>query len=172
MTELTYLFATVAVLAGAMTMITVWAPRTLIVKLGAIAAATAFLGAGYLGLLSLLSRPKPVDMEWWLATADQAAVLGSRIEEGRAIYLWLQFEATPEPRAYALPWDRDLAEQLQTATRDAAEHESQLVMRNPFEPSLDRSEPQFYAMPQRPMPAKTRQAEPARRVPRERGDAA
>jgi hypothetical protein len=154
MTELTYLFATVAVLAGLVTSISIWAPRRLWLKLTALGAAALFLPIGYLSLAHLLSLPKPVALEWWLANAPSATVLGSTVRENEAIYVWLQLEQVAEPRAYALPWNRDLAEQLQTAQREAEESQSQVRMRLPFEPSLDDREPKFYALPQPPLPPK------------------
>ena len=154
MTELTYLFATLAVLAGVMTSISIWAPRRLRLKLGALGVAVLFLPAAYAAFLHLLSMPKPVKLEWWHARADEATVLASSLREGEGIYLWLQLSDAPEPRAYVLPWSRDLAEQLQAARREAEESDSQLQMRLPFEPSLDDGEPKFYALPQPALPPK------------------
>lgn len=154
MTELTYLFATVAVLAGLVTSISIWAPRRLWLKLTALGAAAMFLPISYLSLAHLLSLPKPVALEWWLANAPSATVLGSTVRENEAIYVWLQLEEVAEPRAYALPWNRDLAEQLQTAQREAEQSQSQVHMRLPFEPTLDDREPKFYALPQPPLPSK------------------
>jgi hypothetical protein len=154
MTELTYLFAGVAVITGLVTSISIWAPRRLWLKLTALGAAALFLPVGYLSLAHLLSLPKPVALEWWLGKAPSATVLGFTMRENEAIYLWLQLDEVPEPRAYALPWNRDLAEQLQTAQREADQNQSQVQMRLPFEPSLDDREPKFYAMPQPALPPK------------------
>ena len=154
MTELTYLFAALALVTGVMTSISVWAPRRLALKLGALGAAALFLPATYVGFLHLLSMPKPAGLEWWHAKADEATVLGSALREGQGIYLWLQLGDAPEPRAYVLPWNREMAEQLQTARREAERNETPLQMRLPFEPSLDGREPRFYAMPQPAPPPK------------------
>ena len=78
----------------------------------------------------------------------EATVVGSSFDESRAIYVWLQLDGVPEPRAYALPWDKRVAEQLQTAARAAAERQSAVRMRLPFESTLDDREPRFYALPQ------------------------
>jgi hypothetical protein len=160
MTELTYLFAGVAVLAGLISSISVWAPRRLWIKVTALLVAAVFLPAAYAGLSRLLSMPKPIQLEWWLAKADEATVLASSFRENEAIYLWLQLRNVAEPRAYALPWNRDLAEQLQTAQREAAENQTQVQMRLPFEPSLEDREPKFYAMPQPQLPPKDLDATP------------
>jgi hypothetical protein len=59
-----------------------------------------------------------------------------------------------EPRAYVLPWNRDTAERLQQAQREAQQQGGDVRMRLPFEPSLDDREPQFYAPPQPALPPK------------------
>jgi hypothetical protein len=161
MSELTYVFGAVAVLAGAITSISIWAPRRLWVKLGALGGAALFLPAVYAGFAHLLSMPKPVVMEWWHAQAPEATVLGSSIREGEAIFVWLQLNQVPEPRAFALPWSRDLAEQLQAAQREAEQNQSHVQMRLPFESSLDDREPKFYAMPQPQLPPKDLGGPPA-----------
>ena len=99
MTDLTQLFMVAALLTGFMTSISVWAPRRLLVKLAAFGAAMLFLPVAYAGLLDLLSKPKPVALEWWLQRAEAATVLGSSIREDEGIYLWLQLDGVPEPRA-------------------------------------------------------------------------
>jgi hypothetical protein len=154
MTELTYLFAGVALLTGLITSISIWAPRRLWIKGAALASALLFMPIAYASLSQLLSLPKPAKFEWWLAHAKEATVLASSFRENQAIYIWLQFSESLEPRAYALPWSRDLAEQLQAAEREAAENQTEVRMRLPFEQSLDDREPRFYAMPQPALPSK------------------
>ncbi len=154
MTELTYLYAGIAVLAGVISSISVWSPRRLGLKLSAIGASALFLPAAYVGFAALLGLPKPVQLEWLRAKAPEATVLASTFRENQAIYVWLQMNEVSEPRAYILPWSRDLAEQLQTAQREAAENQTQVQMRLPFEPSLEDREPKFYAMPQPQLPPK------------------
>jgi hypothetical protein len=154
MTELTYLFGAVALLAGGLASISIWAPRRLAVKMLAVAGVALFLPAAYAGFAQLLALPKPVALEWWQANAEEATVLASSFREDEAIYLWLQLRGLAEPRAYSLPWSRDLAEQLQAAQREASENQSQVQMRLPFEHSLDDQEPKFYAMPQPQLPPK------------------
>jgi hypothetical protein len=167
MTELTYLFAAVAVLAGALASITVWAPRRLAIKLLALGGVTLFLPTVYAGFAQLLALPKPVALEWWQANAEEATVLAASMREDEAIYLWLQLKGVPEPRAYALPWHRELAEQLQAAQREAEQSQSQVQMRLPFEDSLDELEPKFYAMPQPQQPPKDLERQPAQVYDRE-----
>jgi hypothetical protein len=160
MTALTYLFALVAVLVGLVASISLWAPRRLWIKLCALATAALFMPAAYVALMELLSQPKPVTFEWWHGQAGEATVLGSNLQEERGIYLWLQLPEVAEPRAYVLPWSRDLAEQLQAAMREAEERRSGVQMRLPFEPSLDDRKPKFYALPQPTLPSKDRDQPP------------
>jgi hypothetical protein len=154
MTELTYVFAALAVLAGVLASISIWAPRQLAIKGAALATTVLFLPLAYASLLDLLSRPKPIDLEWWQRNAAEATVLASQVQENQGIHLWLQLPEVVEPRAYVLPWDQETAERLQEAQREAAERGSDVRMRLPFEPSLDTREPQFYALPQPALPPK------------------
>ncbi|NJO37479.1 MAG: hypothetical protein HC871_07500 [Rhizobiales bacterium] len=154
MTELSYLFMTSAALAGLLSMISVWSRHRSWIRAGALGVAVLFLPLAYVSYATLLSKPKPVALEWWLDAADEATVLSSSIQEEVGIFLWLQLAEVSEPRAYVLPWNRELAEQLQRAAREAEEQNGQLQMRLPFEPSLDDLEPKFYAMPQPALPPK------------------
>ena len=154
MTELSYLFMTTAALAGVLAMISVWSRHRSWIRAGALAVAALFMPLAYVSYAALLSKPKPVALEWWLGEAGEATVLSSSIQEDVGIFLWLQLAEVSEPRAYVVPWSRDLAEQLQEAAREAEEQNGQLQMRLPFEPSLDELEPKFYAMPQPALPPK------------------
>jgi hypothetical protein len=161
MSDLSVLFILASFIAALLAVISVWAPRRLPVKLTAFAGAGLFLPLLYGGFVDLLSKPKPVGLEWWLAHAEEASVLGSSIEEDRGIFLWLRMPDVTEPRAYVLPWDRELAEQLQKALAEAERNGSGVKMRLPFEPSLDDRAPKFYALPQPALPPKDHDAPPA-----------
>lgn len=161
MNDLPALFAVAATLAAALATFGIWAPRRFTLKLGALAVACAFLPAAYGAMLDLLGKPKPAAFEWWLARAPEATVLGSSLAEGKAIYLWLQVDGVPEPRAYLVPWDRRLAEQLQQAGREAGERQAAVRMRLPFESTLDDRRPRFYALPQPALPPKDGARSPA-----------
>jgi hypothetical protein len=154
MTSLSQLFAITVALAGLLAAISLWAPRRLAIKATALAATVLFLPLAYASLLDLLSRPKPIDLEWYLSHAEEATVLGSQVEEDESIHLWLQLPDVAEPRAYVMPWNRDTAERLQQAQREAEQQGGDVRMRLPFEPSLDDREPQFYALPQPALPPK------------------
>ncbi len=156
MTDVSGLFVVAAVLAFILATHGIWAPRRLGVKISAVITTALFLPLAYAATLTLLSKPKPVHLEWWLAHADEATVLGSSMREGDGIYLWLQMAELIEPRAYVLPWSQELAQELQEALRQAEQNGSAVQMRLPFEPSLDNRDPKFYALPQPALPPKER----------------
>jgi hypothetical protein len=154
MTGIPQLFAATVMLAATLGLISIWAPRRLALKGAALATAVLFLPLAYASLVELLSKPKPVDLEWVLSGTTEAEVVASRLVENQGIYVWLQLPDVFEPRAYVLPWDRTSAEQLQQAMREAEQNGSGVQMRLPFEPSLENREPKFYALPQPALPPK------------------
>ena len=153
MDHLMYLFVAVVVIASALTTIAVWAPRAVWIKIVALAIAALLMPTAYAGLVQLLGKPKPVTLEW--ATVPEATVLAATMVEGEAIYLWLQFDEVPEPRAYVLPWSTERARQLDQATRQAGSEGTAVRMRRLFEPDPDANEPLFYAKPQPALPPKS-----------------
>ena len=112
----------------------------------------ALIAVVYGGGVELLSRPKPMRLEWRDAAAAQ--VLSAVPVDGESIYVWLRLPSSSEPRAYALPWSVDAAQQLQTAMSDAEAKGTAVQMTMPFEANLDDREPKFYATPQPTLPAK------------------
>jgi hypothetical protein len=164
MSTLTLLFVLSVLLAAALASAVLWSRHRTIVKMGAVTGLLCFLPLGYAAYADLLSRPKPVALEWWHRNAEEATVIGQQLREGEGLFLWLQFSDDPEPRAYVLPWDQKLAEQLQTAWEEATRNGTGVRMKLPFEQSLDLREPKFYALPQPQLPSKDMQAEPAMRV--------
>jgi hypothetical protein len=154
MGDLLYLFGAAILVASVLTSISIWAPRRVAVRVSAFGLAVLFVPISYASFASLLSMPKPVSLEWVRANTQEASVLGASIREGEAIYIWLQVPGLDEPRAYTLPWSRDVAQQLQEARRKAEEQGTGLGMRLPFEHSWDKQEPKFYPLPQPTMPPK------------------
>ena len=155
MTELLALFCVIAVIAAALANIGIWSPRALWVKLTAVSLFALFLPAAYLAFAELMSRPKPVSIEWANRAVPNAMVLGSRMIEDKAIYIWLGIEGMDEPRAYALPWNQELAKQLHKAQREAQSGGGELMMRKPFEPKQKSvGEPVFYPSPRKAPPPK------------------
>ncbi len=154
MNEMLLLFGCAAALAAALANIGVWSPRRLWVKLSAVVAVAFFLPVTYGAFSELLSRPKPVGIEWAQRTVPEAVVLGSRTIEDKAIYLWLGLKGQQEPRAYALPWSKNLARQLHAAQKEAKAEGRSVMMRQPFERSLDQMERVFYPEPREAPPPK------------------
>jgi hypothetical protein len=161
MSNLPFLFALAALLAAALASIAIWSPRRLEAKATALACAALFMPLAYAGMSDLLSRPKPVGMEWWHDQAGEATVLGSQMREGESLFLWLQLAGEAEPRAYRLPWSQRMAQELQQAQEEAQRNGTSARMRLPFEPTLDDREPKFYALPQPALPPKDYAQPPA-----------
>ncbi len=149
-----FLFVPLVVVAALLANIGIWSPRRMWLKLSALAAAAVFIPLGYTSLSELMSRPKPVALEWLRRELPEAKLLGASMRENEAIYLWLQVPEVDEPRAYTLPWSRPLAEQLQRAQREAKKNRNGVRVRRPFDGTNDPRERMFYAAPRQPLPPK------------------
>jgi hypothetical protein len=105
-----------------------------------------------LGLYATSGSPRPVLKEWLqpLPNTEPVTVLAYTLREGVAIYVWLAYD---EPLAVALPWSRDLAEELREASEEAGE-DGRVELRWPSEPSLDNQEQMFHPRPQPALPPK------------------
>jgi hypothetical protein len=154
MSQVLYLFAASLGLATALASISIWSPRAVWIKVGALSIAVLFLPATYVSVVDLLSRPKPIALEWQRANLAEAKVIGAELREGEAIYLWLRAPGVEEPRSYVLPWDQKLAEQLHGAQREANARGTAVRARGLFATGQDRQQPMFYAMPQPARPPK------------------
>ena len=154
MTDIPQYFALVALLAAGLASIAIWSPRRLLIRVGAVALATLFLPTAWAAMSDLMSRPKPIDFEWWHQAEGEATVLSSQLREGDGVYLWLQISGAVEPRSYRLPWDRKLAEDLEKARAEAEKNGTPMMMRMPFERTYDKRDRKFYAMPQPALPDK------------------
>ena len=154
MSEVLLFFGLAVALASILANIGIWSPRKLWVKVAAVAVVALFLPLSYASLSELLSRPKPVNVEWAQRAVPEAIVLGARMVEDEAIYLWLGFEGQQEPRSYSLPWDQESAKQLHEAQRKAEAEGTQVKVHKPFELTLDELERKFYAEPHQAPPPK------------------
>ena len=125
-----------------------WSRRRVKMKIVAIATAALFIPLAFSGFTDLLSKPKPIHLEWRYGDLAEATVIAASVREDEAIYLWLQIDGVDEPRAYSLPWSRPAAEQLQEATREAEENQSELRAKLPFNQDQGEYEELFYATPQ------------------------
>ncbi|MFQ5958697.1 MAG: hypothetical protein ACE5LF_04940 [Alphaproteobacteria bacterium] len=151
MQELAHLFVLAVFIAAVLTTITIWSPRRVWVKSIAIVTASLFLPLAYAAFADLLSKPKPVDLEWAHRNVTEATVLAASMREDDGIFLWLQIDGVAEPRSYVLPWNRELAEELQDAQREAEANRNGLRIKLPFESTRDDRDHKFYAPPQ-PIP--------------------
>lgn len=147
-------YSVMVAVAAALAGITLWARVRRWAKVTVLVVTCAWFVLAYGALADLLSRPKPVGLEFVRSEVPEAQVLAGRIVENEAIYVWLGFDNDQQPRAYQLPWDRELAEELREALAEGEANGTQAVMRLPFERSFDDLEPRFYAMPQPRLPLK------------------
>jgi hypothetical protein len=154
MDQLSEIYFIALALITCLGLIAVWSRRALFIRLGAVALTAAFLPLSYAAFSELLSKPKPVSLEWAHREAKEATVLASKMEENVAIYVWLSFPEADQPRAYVLPWNRQVAQQLQGANRQAQKTKSKVRMRRPFQVSMDARKELFYAAPQSGGPEK------------------
>lgn len=119
-------------IAAALAAIAVWTPRKTPIRAAAVVVTALFVPVAYLGLQDLLSKPKPMEHEWFKRHVDEAVVLGVSLDEGEAIYLWLRLDDSLEPRFYVLPWRTQLAEKLQNLIDEAIEENATVTIKNPF----------------------------------------
>jgi hypothetical protein len=117
---------------ASLAVIAIWTPRATLVRASAVALTALFVPLAYLGLNEALSHPKPVAHEWFKRDVAEATVLGVSVDEGKAIYLWLRLDQSPEPRSYVLPWHTQLAAELQKLLEDASEEDATVRIANPF----------------------------------------
>ncbi|HEX9583575.1 MAG TPA: hypothetical protein VGB36_03625 [Gammaproteobacteria bacterium] len=132
METLILFFALLTGVAAALAAIAVWTPRKTYVRAAAVVVTAFFIPVGYLGLQDLLSKPKPMEHEWFKRHVDEAVVLGVSLEEGEAIYLWLRLDDSLQPRFYVLPWRTQLAEKLQNLIDEAIQAGATVTIKNPF----------------------------------------
>lgn len=78
----------------------------------------------------------------------------SRLIPGVGIFLLIHADGVIEPIHIRLPWDGEMAQQLASALEEGEEGSGGVLMRMPFEHSLDIRRPQFYNMPQPALPPK------------------
>ena len=64
MDNLIYLFAAVVFLAAVLASISIWAPRKLWIRGASVIATAGLIAVSYVGFSDLLSRPKPIHLEW------------------------------------------------------------------------------------------------------------
>lgn len=147
-----YLFLVVLVV-GSLSSIGVWNARTVATRVGTLILMVAGVVFAAMSMTVAMGVPKPSRLE--VVRVEKAVVLSARMQEGVAMYLWVMLPGATEPRSYVLPWDQNLAQELQKAQEEAGQ-DGTVEMMMPFERSWDKKEKKFYAMPQPKMPDKPR----------------
>jgi len=153
------LFVATALLMAWMLWLIVHSNRKTWQRALSIVAAVACLGASFAAMTDLLARPKPVALEWLKRSAEDAKIVGTLIREPESIYVWLQIDGDPEPRAYVIPWTEQNAVELHKAKQKAEREGTDVRMRKPFDRRVSSVKSQFYAPPQPSLPPKQISAE-------------
>lgn len=154
MNNIIYPFAAAALLVAALAAIAIWSNHRLLLKTSAVLIVALILPAAYVTILDLLSRPKPVSLEWAARDLSEATVISAHFKEGDRIFLWLRVDGVEEPRYYALPWDEQVAKQLYGAQQEAEAKGTEVRMNRPFARNDIDTEMMFYALPQKAAPLK------------------
>lgn len=143
MSIITAVYFLIVLAVAVLATVAVWSRRETWVRLATVLFFLGMIPALAAGGASVLGLGKPVDLEFFAEDRDYQ-VLGSKMIIGEGIYLYLD---TPgQPRAYALPWDQKLADQLQ----DAINEGGPVGVRGLFDgtPFDDGLPPVFWALPQ------------------------
>lgn len=132
MSELIVFFIASLGIGALLATIAIWAPRRPHVRIAALVATLLFIPVVYVQLVELLSRPKPMTFEWFERDVQLAQILGSSLDEGKAIYLWLRLEGEIAPRYYVMPWRQQAAEKLEDMIDNAIRQNATIVLKKPF----------------------------------------
>lgn len=127
-----YIFAAAIGIAALLASIAIWAPRKTPIRVLALGAMTLFIPVVYTQFVGLLSKPKPVEWEWFDRDVERAEVLSVSFDEGKTIYMWLRLEGFIAPRFYSFPWRQRDAEDLEDAMEQANRTRSNVIIKNPF----------------------------------------
>lgn len=103
-----------------------------------------------------LSRPKALDDE--TRKDEEVAVLAYVADPGNSLWLWLGLPGVAEPRYYVMPWGEE-ARKMTQKLQEGKEKGQQMMMKNPFEPSLE-NERSVHPMPQPALPQKEEPQKP------------
>ena len=121
----------------------------------ALATAILFLPVAYASLVELLSKPKPIDLEWWLSEAAEAEVVAARQVENEGIYLCCSCPMSASRGPTSCPGTARSAEQLQQALREAQQKGSGVQMRLPLSPRSTTASPSSTRCRSRPCRPRT-----------------
>ena len=132
MSLLFYFYLAAVFAAVLLATVAIWAPRRTVPRASAVILAVTLIPASYVALTEILGRPKPVAHEWWSDHVRDAVLLGTSVDEGRAIYLWVQLDGETRPRYYTLPWRRTVAERIQEVTDEAIRTRGRIEIKDLF----------------------------------------
>lgn len=155
---LNWIFVVIVVLATGLALLAVRGNLSIRSRAGALVLSALLMVSGYTGLTELMSRPKPVSLEWVRGQDGPLKVAASHLRENEAIYLWVIFKGESEPRAYRLPWNLEMAKQLREAQRRAAGRKSDVMMKSLTARTPNPSDRVFYAPPRPAPPPKIAEA--------------
>ena len=127
-----FMFLAAGTTAVGLAMLAIYAPRPTRVRVIATCVVVLFIPTVYLQFTELLSKPKPIAFEWYERERAKVEVLAVSLHEGEAIYLWLQFPDSREPRAYVAPWNVKVAEKFEKVLEEAVKQDGKVEMRDPF----------------------------------------
>ena len=132
MKDLFLVFVALLSVTALLATIAIWSHRRVSIRTTAVVLTALFVPIAYLGILELLSQPKPMHHEWFKRHVDEATLLGVSVREDEAIYLWLRLDDSLEPRYYVIPWQQQLAEKLQNIVDEAINDGATVVISDPF----------------------------------------
>ena len=127
-----FMFLAAGTTAVGLAMLAIYAPRPTRVRVIGTCVVVLFIPTVYFQFTELLSKPKPIAFEWYERERAKVEVLAVSLHEGEAIYLWLQFPDSREPRAYVAPWNVKVAEKFEKVLEEAVKQDGKVEMRDPF----------------------------------------
>lgn len=133
----------VTIFLAFMALLVVWTRRQSILRPFAVACALFSAPAAAVAIATPLGWPVPL-YGGLTALGGEYPVLGVKMIAGKAIYVLV--DTGDEPRYYMIPWDRELADQLQDILDDPGNEGAKIEI--PMEFSWDKNKPQFHPLPQ------------------------
>lgn len=132
------------------------------VRAGAVVVLVLGIGLGFAAVPELLGRPKPVGQAWLEENEPRSRLLAARMEPDVGIYLWLLFPGDIEPRAYDVPWQKQLAEKIDAAMTEAALRGLDVMIEAPMSKwaLFDAGDFPVTIVPPSPLPQKSRPNRP------------
>lgn len=147
------LYTAFLALSLALACLAIWS-RTLWPRIGAVVLLLGIVALGPVALASLTGEPRRASLEWWARSAQDVEVLGHRIDEDVAIYVFVTLPGYDRPQSLQLPYTDKAAEQLQQAAAEGQQSGQGVRMRRLMDDSLDEQSPMFWSPPPAALPEK------------------